>query len=316
MLRPGLLLCTFIILAVMSFSCRDKVICPAFQSTYILDDSTRIAFFSYAWKLDEATRLTLLSEGGAPSILPAAIPDSLDSLSIYPDSLTAFEGDPGVGPIQTAELASLKPYFANAEPHIQAIPSVKRSKYGVVKYEPEWLTRYQQRSVPKENILAPEREPSGPRQVDVGEFVAEDFSTDTLGFDSTLTVVADSIITLDELDTTTLLATDSAELGPPLAVLEEPEKPEEPKGPQYLYGYDPADDFNVEQDYYNKYFGKYLIKQKRPKKVEPILEPMDSTLVQPDTSLVQADTSFVQPDTTVIEQLPPVPADTTQNGDQ
>ena len=33
-------------LAISTFSCKDKVICPAFQSTYILNDSIRMAKFS------------------------------------------------------------------------------------------------------------------------------------------------------------------------------------------------------------------------------------------------------------------------------
>jgi hypothetical protein len=35
-----------LILAISVFSCKDKVICPAFQSTYILNDSIRMAKFS------------------------------------------------------------------------------------------------------------------------------------------------------------------------------------------------------------------------------------------------------------------------------
>ena len=38
------------------------MICPAFQSTYILDDSTRQAYFSYVWQLDENTRTQFLAK--------------------------------------------------------------------------------------------------------------------------------------------------------------------------------------------------------------------------------------------------------------
>lgn len=45
-MRPSLLLLGFTIILFAFYSCKDKVICPAFQSTYILDDSMRMAYFS------------------------------------------------------------------------------------------------------------------------------------------------------------------------------------------------------------------------------------------------------------------------------
>lgn len=141
-------------------ACTDKVICPAFQSTYILDDSIRLAFYS------------------------------------------PFEGD--------------------SIPKEQ--PWVRKDKHGIAKKEWLIVKNYKLKTAPMENVLAPPQEDS--IAVEEGEFVAEDF------------VETDSTGTVNEL---------------PVALQEEK------KEQKYRFKYDPADNFNVEQEYYNKYFGALFI---------------------------------------------------------
>lgn len=189
----------------LSFSCRDKIACPAFQSTYILDDSTRMAYYNYAWKLDEETRQQFLA-------------------SAYGDGDSLAAGSSG----------TLR-YYDYVEDIIQPREQVRRSKYGIIKYEPMWLKNYKLKSAPKENVLGPgpeEKDVAVP--IDVGEFMASDF-TDSLATDSTMA----------RRDTLVLARS-------------EPEVPRK-KEVKYLYRYDPDSLNNAEQEYYNKYFGELLI---------------------------------------------------------
>ncbi|WP_420578131.1 hypothetical protein [Ekhidna sp.] len=193
-------------------SCQDKVICSAYQSTYILDDSTRNAYFSYVWQLDENTRSQFLAQqrGGDPE----------DSLGVVTQPKTD--------------------YYAYAGEKVVPWRTQKRTKYGIIK--PAWtpIKKYQMRTAPMENVLAPEPVSN--------EFVASDFS-DSLAVDS-LSVAMDS------------LSLDSAASQPVATAKKE-------KKQKFLYGYDPEDDFNVEQQYYNKYFG-YKFIDNRPEP-EPAL---------------------------------------------
>ena len=211
-----------IVILLIAISCRDKVICPAFQSTYILDDSTRIAYYSYAWKLDDQTRQQYF----------ASLPASADTNSTNEDPMMR--------------------YFAYAEQIVPPVQQVNKTKFGIVKYEPYWLKNYRLRTAPKENKLGP-----GPVQteeeIDAGEFVASDFASDSLE--------TDSVAMVSPSDSTGMLPEDSLS-GEFLA------KKSEEDEPKYLYRYDPEDDFNVEQEYYNKYFGEKFI-DNRPERIDP-----------------------------------------------
>jgi hypothetical protein len=197
-------------------SCKDKVICPAFQSTYILDDSTRIAYFSYVWKLDKDTRETYFA--------------SLNTV------------DSSSGNYTNAGNEAIMPYYAHAANYVQRPETVNKTKYGIVKYEPMWLKNYNLKSVPMENVLSPDK----PKPASI-----------IAGSPSEM-IVADSIST----DSTSLAIFDSASLVSPVATKEKPK-------PVYLYNYDPNNGNNVEQEYYNKYFGKLLV-SKKPAKVAPV----------------------------------------------
>ena len=204
-------------------SCQDKVICPAFQSTYILDDSTRNAYFSYVWQLDENTRTQFLAMQSGT--------DPNDSLGVVAQPKTD--------------------YYAYAGEKVVPWRVQKRTKYGIIKQPIYPVKKYQMRTAPMENVLAPDPV--------TNNFVASDFS-DSLGVDS-LSIAMDS------------LSTDSVTAQPVAAVKEKPKT-------KYLYGYDPKDNFNVEQDYYNKYFGDKLI-DNRP---EPSPAPLDTLgNVMPDS---------------------------------
>ena len=141
-------------------ACTDKVICPAFQSTYILDDSIRLAYYS------------------------------------------PFEGD--------------------SIPKEQ--PRVRKDRYGIGKKDWLLVKNYRLKTAPMENVLAPPKEDSV--AIEEGEFVAGDF------------MEGDSLGIIGEV---------------PVALQEEEKKQ------KYKFKYDPADDFNVDQEYYNKYFGELFI---------------------------------------------------------
>ncbi|WP_425391364.1 hypothetical protein [Ekhidna sp.] len=191
-------------------SCQDKVICPAFQSTYILDDSTRYAYFSYVWQLDENTRTQYLAQQNGQ--------DASDSLAVVAQPKTD--------------------YYAYAGEKVVPWRIQKQTKYGIVKNTPYPIKKYRLRTAPMENVTAPDPVSN--------DFVASDFAVDSLS-----------------------LASDSLSLD---SLASQPVAKEEEKGPKFLYGYDPSDNFNVEQEYYNKYYGQKFI-DNRP---EPKPAPIDS----------------------------------------
>lgn len=209
----------FIMIIALS-GCRDKVICPAFQSTYILDDSVRLTYYSYLWKLDKGERLKYLA-----SQRPANV-----------DSSTVAAVGNGVD------------YFAYVEEIMVPPNEVNKSRYGIVKYEPYWLKNYKLKSAPMENVLSPPAEVDP--VVEVGEFVASDFS-DTINVAGDTTAVAlHAAAEPDIVDTFEL---------PTLA---RASKPKPKKETVYLYRYDPKDEMlNVEQQYYNKHFGQQLYRK-------------------------------------------------------
>ncbi|NQZ76920.1 MAG: hypothetical protein HRT61_12590 [Ekhidna sp.] len=194
-------------------SCQHRVICPAFQSTYILDDSTRNAYFSYVWQLDETTRAQYLSQQRSGG--------STDTLNTIAQPKTD--------------------YYAYAGEKVVPWRTQKRTKYGIIKNTPFPIKTYQLRTAPMENVMGPE--------VVSNEFVAEDFGVDSLylaGGDS---------LSFDSLRVSSVAAEEAVE-----------------DGPRFLYGYQPDDIFNVEQEYYNKYFGDQLLDKRPPKPEAPQVE--------------------------------------------
>lgn len=257
-----LLTCILCLILFIS-SCRDKVICPAFQSTYILDDSVRLAYFSYLWELDDKDRISYLENRRNTK-------DSLVALSS--DTLT-IDSIPG------SKMGEVD-YFAYVEPLKVPIREVKKNKYGIIKYEPYWLKNYRMRTAPMENVLKPEPEE------EIQPLADEDLLAD-IEFDSSLTVASEGDSLGVSVDITGgVVSSDSIQI-PESEVLAkaEPAKAEKKK-PRFLFGYDPKDDFNVEQAYYNKWFGEQLVyKEPKPKPpVEPLAKDsaaMDAGVVDP-----------------------------------
>ncbi len=236
-------LCVFLVTILLSSACRDKVVCPAFQSTYILDDSTRMAYYSYAWQLDDITRQQYIA------------------------SLNAVDTSSAAGAMGDSPSGDWSKYFTHVEEYVPPPAKVRKNKYGIVKYEPYWLKTLRMKTAPKENVLAPEVEIAAP--IDEGEFFASDFGDDSpgvaVGLDP-LSVGTDSLsVGLDSA----AVGIDSlgAVPGAVAAV------PQEPPPPKYRYRYDPEDNFNVEQDYYNKYYGSLLLApppRKKPQQVDSL----------------------------------------------
>ncbi|RED96251.1 hypothetical protein [Marinoscillum furvescens] len=211
-------------------SCVDKVICPAFQSAYILDDSVRSVYYSYLWKIEKEERLNYLAGQQAPE--PQV---ELDTTAAAGPVVAAAEG---------------VDYFAYVEPFQAPYYPTEKTKFGIVKSPPFLIKNYQLRTAPMENILTPEpMEMPDTTSVDVGEFVASDFS-------DSVEVTLDTAAVLAE--ETAVSDTSEFEL-PSITQIEPPKTRQETR---YLYGFDPKDqELNVEQAYYNKYFGEYLFRK-------------------------------------------------------
>ena len=185
----------FLYCLIIQLGCRSKVICPAFQSTYILDDSLRFAYFSPLWKLDKETRESYITENFRKN---------------------------------------KSQYFEFVEPYVVKSASSKRTKFGVVRYEPNWLKTYQMRNSPQRDLIRKEELSDGlTDSLNLGIFLASDFGMDSIPEDSVILAAQDSVAKK-----------------------------------KYLYGYDPQGQINVEQDYYNKYFGNLLVAKAAPSSEE------------------------------------------------
>ncbi|MBC6400789.1 MAG: hypothetical protein GDA51_02430 [Ekhidna sp.] len=156
MRRFAVLLCFFIFI-----SCQDKVICPAFQSTYILDDSTRNAYFSYVWQLDELKRVQYLAQQRS------ADSTGRDSLGVIQQPTTD--------------------YYAHVGEYVVSWKVPGKSKYGIVKPVFYPIKKHRMRTAPMENILAPE-----PLSND---FEASEFGIDSLQADEVNLMALDSLAT-------------------------------------------------------------------------------------------------------------------------
>lgn len=157
-------------------------------------------------------------------------------------------------------------YFAYVEDIIVPPREVKKTKYGIIKYEPYWLKNYHLKTAPMENILTPE-----PDEKEIEPLADEEMLAD-ISSDSTLGLA----------DTTGIAMVDST--GAPTSDVMAKADAEEEKGPRFLYRYDPDDNFNVEQVYYNKWYGRQLIYQKPPPK--PEIAPLASDSVVTDVEPV------------------------------
>ncbi|MCP4457245.1 MAG: hypothetical protein GY816_04345 [Cytophagales bacterium] len=216
-------------------SCKDKVICPAFQSTYILDDSVRSTYFSYVWYLNEDER----KSGGVPE--PQILP---------PDSLGAM--------VASSDVGSGVDYFAYAADY-KVTPKVpKRTKYGIVKRTPiipNLVRNIQLKTSPMENVLTPPE-----------VRLDEEVTPDPIPVDSSALVPLDS--------TASIAGVDSLNVDQPadsLAVAETQTAEDKKKAwVQFKYGFNPLDSMQPDQEYYFKRYG-WLLQNAAPKD-EPVNE--------------------------------------------
>ena len=218
----------------MFASCRDKVICPAFQSTYILDDSVRNTYFSYAWYLNEDERKLKVTV--RPKVLP---PDSLGLMMASADESTGVD------------------YFAYTQKY-KVLPRVpSRTKYGIVKRTPvipNLVRNLQLKTSPMENVLTPP------------EVTKEKETTlDPIPSDSSM---------LAPLDSTAIVATqDSLSTRQPvdsLAVIElSVEEIKKKAWEQFKYGFNLLDIMQPDQAYYFRRYG-WLLQNAAPPKEEPV----------------------------------------------
>ena len=185
------------------FSCQSKVICPAYQSVYILDDSVRNTYFSSIWLLDEATRQAFLS-GRTKSTYDADSSDISNSSS--------------------------SDYYAYLRNKRIKRKSPKKNKSGIVSQPVLGFVKNERlKTVPMQNILHP-----SPKIV--YQDTIDEIRIDTIQDDST--------------------------------VFAANQTKESQETERYFFRYDPSDNFNVEQEYYNKHYGELLIDH----------TPIDSTL--------------------------------------
>lgn len=212
--------------ALVLVSCRDRVICPAFQSTYILDDSVRNAYFSYAWYLNPEERNT------KPSLEPEILP---------PDSLGAIVASTG----QNADID----YVAYTTEYKILPRRTKKTKYGIIKRTPiipNLVTNLQLKTVPMENVLTPSELQKDEESIPVP---ADSSVLASLSATTTIAVQDSSSVSLP--DSTTMVTTNEVE-----------EKKKD--WIQFKYGFNPLSRMQPDQAYYFKRYG-WLLQNTAPR---------------------------------------------------
>lgn len=237
-------LCYALVILLALASCRDKVICAAFQSTYILDDSVRSTYHSYLWYLNEDERKSHLASNA--KIPP---PDSL--------GITVASADEGAGVDYWAYTAQYK------------VPprETRKTKYGIAKRTPlipNIVRNLQMKTSPMENVLTPpdvsneEAEQPADMPNDSSAYAPLDSTAavaevDTLNYNSP----ADSLGTSQSVDSAAV-AQESK--------IEKAKKEWE----QFKYGFNPLDSMQPDQEYYFRKYG-WLLQNKAPEE-----EPEDA----------------------------------------
>ncbi len=111
--------------------CQYKVICPTFQSTFILDDSVRTTYFSYLWYLEDGERDEyLLSKSKIPPTDSAGV-------------LVASASEDPIDYFSYTEEYKVNPY------------QPKKNKFGMIKRAPYPIRLWQLKKSPMQNVLTP-----------------------------------------------------------------------------------------------------------------------------------------------------------------
>ena len=224
-------LCYIYALLLLFSSCKEKVICSAYQSAYILDDSIRTNYYSYAWYLDEEERASYLA-----SKLKSPQPtDTLDTLGTMVASAKGGEG---------------ADYWEWTAKYKRTPRDRRRTKYGIVKNWPlisNFVRNQRLKTAPWENVLTPpnytkpEKTPPPAFQTFQSDSLLAESDSLLVPLDSTATIVqTDSV----ENDTTTNVAT---------LVKEEDENPI-----SFKYGFDHTRPMQPDQEYYFRKYGWLL----------------------------------------------------------
>lgn len=249
-------LCYALFVTFLFASCRDKVICPAFQSTYILDDSVRNTYFSYAWYLSPEER-----NAKTASQSQVAQTDSLDVIAttqptiLPPDSLGEI--------VASADQSAGVDYFAYTADYKVLPREIKKTKYGIIKRTPvipNIVRNFQLKTSPMQNVLTP------PELRKEEEVVPDLISSALAPLDSTATIAAQDSLNVVQPDSSSVAVVDE---------IEEKKK----KWIQFKYGFKPSDNMQPDQEYYFRRYG-WLLQNAPPRE-----EPVDTTQQTQSSSL-------------------------------
>jgi len=217
------LCCAFLIL-ILAVSCRDKVICPTFQSTFILDDSVRTTYFSYLWYLDEDERRQHLETHAQ-----VAPKDTLNTL--------VASADDSATPVD---------YFAYTADYKAPLQRTSKTKFGIIKRPivlSTLIRNIQMKTGPRQNVLTPPQ--------------PEAMEEDVPSVDSTA-VAADSLQTLPSRSDS--LQTDSTSV---VAAAKADSTQKEEDWERFRYEFEPRPGMHPDQDFYYKKYG-WLLQNARP----------------------------------------------------
>ena len=264
-------------------ACTRKV-CPSYESAFIRSDSLRIEMFTpftYAPTVSSEESISLseedndfssdaFNEEGFQADPFAASPDENEG----EDEEEDYENDEE----EETSLEELTPAVA---------PKVKKNKRLLITRQLTFLKKRKMRTVKAKKFTPPLRKD----QEEEEEIEEEEEFTEELGEEETIERLTDideedpfatsldeeeqlSIAdTLAEEETVTeATAEDEETEGEATEEGEEATEEETEATSPYLYGYDPEDNFNAEQEFYNSLFGQYLLAPAQEEEVEEIVE--------------------------------------------
>ena len=258
---------SFIVLvAILLNACRSNVICPAYQSTYILDMYKKRSTFAMKERTYYTTHLLY------DSVQMTTSEDSLrrQQFSHFIDSVPFSRFDVRKNKNGRVTRVKVAKNDINREAYKRRKDLVSEFDYLPGFDKAHWYRKHNdQQTIKREDqFIAPFD--SSELVVDEGFFVAEDFAGDSLGVSISANLSVSDSLSSDSLATEQTLAT-----------AEEPRVTE-----RYRFGYEYGNNkFNEDQDYYNKEFGHLLVMKVQPP--PPVEEEFTASETESDTTAVK-----------------------------
>lgn len=282
-------LCIFFLFAgCFLFGCQRKV-CPSYESAFVHDDSLRLRLFTpfdYPGVAEGESVVGVavyeeenneLAEEGVLVEIPAVADDSL--------AISATDTAEEVDMVPSFLGGSSRAFFGDEVMPHEPAPKVRKNRHLVISwYPPVFLKRLRLRTI---STNMPKREEEESVEEETPEIVDEEVKEEEEVFweEEEGLEVEDAVAESEE----ELVEDDALDEVTPEDLVEKEETPTEEvveeAGSGYLYGYDPTDNFNIDQVFYNSLFG-HLFVPRQIEEGEEVLQEGEVSLEEEEEEIV------------------------------